>query len=94
MVGLSQPTNTTHNVSRYITKSTSKGLPESKNWAQRSNRGDNCVICVERCEISRGDLSLTVIDDLSEMIGWVKERRGYFISVLEGVSFGSDLIFL
>ena len=42
---------------------------------QGISRGDNCVICVEICEISRETWGLNVIDDLSEMIGWMKERR-------------------
>jgi len=44
---------------------------------QRISRENNCVICVEKCEISPGDLGLIVIDDLPEMIGWVKGAQGY-----------------
>ena len=50
---------------------------------QRISRGDNCVICVEICEISRENLGLTVIDDLPEMVGWMK---GEGVILLRGVA--------
>ena len=49
---------------------------------QRISRGDNCVICVEICETSRETWSLIVIDDLPEMIGWMKEQKEKGVGII------------